>query len=139
MSIEGRIAIDVNFADSSDTTGVQSLKKISLVGTTSYSSGTVAVVTGTVGTAAQSIVVTSYRNADGQDVTFSTVERVALQSSGVEVRYLLSSSPEVIGLVSRGPVAVGDIPVSFPSLASHRLRTPTGSGTATYTLVLYGT
>ena len=82
MSIEGRIAIDVNFADSSDATGVQSLKKISLVDTSSYSSGKVAIVTGTCGTAAVSIALapTSYRDSSGSGVWFYFVCGIVLSA-----------------------------------------------------------
>lgn len=133
MALDGRINIDVLFHD---TDGTSSLKVVSLEGAKSYSSGAVAVVSGTVGTSQQSITTTSYRDAAGQQVSFSTVSRVAFQSSGEEVRYLLSSTPEVVGLVSRGDVAVGNIPAAFPALTNHRMRTT--AGTASYTLVLYG-
>jgi hypothetical protein len=136
MALNGRINVDVLFHD---TDGTASLKVVSLEDSKEYTTGKVAVVSGTVGTSSQSIVLSAYRDAAGQEVSFSSVERVSLKSSGVEVRYLLSSVPEVIALVSRGQAAVGDIPAAFPSLLNHRLRTPTGSGTASYTLVIYGT
>ena len=136
MPINGRINVDVLFHD---TDGTASLKVVSLEDSTEYTTGKVAVVSGTVGTAQQSIVISSYRDAAGQEVSFTTVERVALQSSGPEVRYLVSSSPEVVALVSRGVLAVGSVQPAFPALSNHRLRTPTGTGTAFYTLIIYGT
>jgi len=135
MSIEGRIAIDVNFADSSDATGVQSLKKISLVDTSSYSSGKVAIVTGTCGTAAVAIALapTSYRDASGGFVSFSVVSRIAFAANP-------SCSCDADGeneqLVSSGNrVGVTDVsqPTGFIVAKSGT------SGTAAYTLVMYGT
>ena len=134
MGLDGRINVDVLFHD---TDGTTSLKVVSLDDSTSYSSGKVAVVTGTVGTTQQSISTSSYFDAAGQAVSFSAVTRIALQSSGREVRYLMSSSPENIGVISVGALAVGNISPVFPSLINHRIRTT--SGTASYTLVLYGT
>ena len=134
MAIDGRINIDVLFHD---TDGTTSLKVVSLEESTAYTSGKVAVVSGTVGTSQQSIVISDYRDAAGQQVSFSGVTRVAIQSSGRELRYLTSSQPEIIGLVSRGRLAVGDINPVFAALNNHRIRTT--AGTASYTLVLYGT
>lgn len=135
MAIDGRINVDVLFHD---TDGTASLKVVSLEDSTAYTSGQVSIVTGTVGTSSQSILSTDYRDASGQPVTISTVTRVALRSSTAsEVRYLVSASPEIVGLVSRGDVCIGNVPAAFPNLTSHRLRSV--SGTASYTLVLYGT
>ena len=138
MSIEGRIAIDVSFSDSTTSSGVQSLKKISLTDTTPYTSGKVAIASGTVGTATQTLSISSYENAAGEQVTFTTARRVAFRSVGAEGRFLLSSSPfELFGAVSDGNLAVSDIPVGFTSTAGYRVKT--SSGTASYTIVLYGT
>ena len=134
MGLDGRINVDVLFHD---TDGTASLKVVSLAGSAAYSSGKVAVVSGTVGTSQQSISTAAYRDAAGQEVSFSSVTRVALQSSGREVRYLQSSIPENVGLISLGQLAVGDLSPVFPSLINHRIRTT--AGTASYTLVLYGT
>jgi hypothetical protein len=134
MAIDGRINIDVLFHD---TDGTASLKVVSLEDSTAYTSGKVAVVSGTVGTSQQSIVISDYRDAAGQQVSFSGITRVAIQSSDREVRYLMSSSPENIGLISIGRLAVGDINPVFAALTNHRIRTT--AGTASYTLVLYGT
>jgi len=137
MSIEGRIAIDVNFADSSDATGVQSLKKISLVDTSSYSSGKVAVVTGTIGVSGTSINCASgltYRDASGQVVQFSNVSRLAFQCS----RDCTASDEDdtYSRARSNGNAAVCDWK---PAGQTITLEPQFTSGTASYTLVLYGT
>jgi hypothetical protein len=135
MSIEGRIAIDVNFADSSDATGVQSLKKISLVDTTSYSTGKVAIITGTAGTTAAAISTapTVYKDASGAAVSFSTIQRVAFAATpeaSIDTTQRASGGDNVI--TSRnGQVTIVDVP-SVTMVY-------TTAGTASYTLVLYGT
>ena len=132
MSIEGRIAIDVNFADSSDSTGVQSKKRISLVDATSYSSGKVAIVTGTCGPDIVTVVndgVTTYKNAAGSAVTFTTLSRCAAQVVGTNVIVYDNFSQ----LVCKG----GAVSVFEPSTKTITVNTQ--SGTASYTLVVYGT
>lgn len=135
MSLEGRIAIDVNFADSSDATGVQSLKKVSLVDTTSYSSGKVALITGVAGTATAAIATspTVYKDASGAAVSFSTIERVAFSANpaaSIDTTQRISGGDNVISS-RNGQVTVVDVP-SVTMVY-------TTAGTATYTLVLYGT
>jgi hypothetical protein len=137
MSVSGRIAIDVEFTDRTSVDGAQSLRTIALRDANEYATGKVAIVTGTVGTASQTISLSGIRDASGQEVTFSSVTRVAMQTSGLQVRYLMSSFPEVIALAASDEMAIGNVLPAFPSLVNHRLRTT--AGTASYTLVLYGT
>ena len=135
MSIEGRIAVDVSFADTATSSGVQSLKKITMVDTTSYATGKVAIVAGTCGTAAVTISTTPtvYRDSSGSLVSFAALERVAFSatpSATVDVQPRNSGGDNSI--TSRnGQISVVDAPaVSFVY---------TTAGTASYTLVLYGT
>lgn len=135
MSIEGRIAIDVSFADTDTSTGVQSLKKITLVDTTSYTTGKVAIVSGTCGTAGVSISVapSTYRDASGSLVSLAAVERIAFAATpaaSIDTGQRFGGSDNVI--TSRnGQISIVDVPyVSFVY---------TTAGTASYTLVLYGT
>jgi hypothetical protein len=137
MSVSGRIAIDVEFTDKTSVDGAQSLRTVALRNANEYATGKVAVVTGTVGTAQQSISLVGIRDASGQQIAFSSVTRVAMQSSGVQVRYLVSSLPEVVALAASDEMSVGSVLSPFLSLSNHRLRTT--SGTASFTLVLYGT
>jgi hypothetical protein len=133
MSIEGRIAIDVNFADSSDTTGVRSLKKISLTDTDSYNTGKVALFTGTCGTDVVTLVsdgVTTYKDASGTAVTFSTVKRCAAQAVGTNAVVYDGAFNTVICTPS-------DVCVFTP--ATKTVTVNTLSGTASYTVVVYGT
>jgi hypothetical protein len=132
MSIEGRIAIDVNFADSSDATSVLSLKKISLIDTDSYATGKVALLTGTCGTDVVTLVndgVTTYKDASGSAVTFSTVKRCAAQ--------VASTNAIVYDNTSQVICTPGVAAVFEPS--SKTITVNTFSGTASYTVVVYGT
>lgn len=135
MSIEGRIAVDVSFADTATSGGVQSLKKITLVDTTAYATGKVAIVTGTCGTAAVTISTapTVYRDSSGALVSFAALERVAFSatpSATVDAQQRNNGGDNSI--TSRnGQISVVDTPaVTFVY---------TTAGTASYTLVLYGT
>lgn len=135
MSLEGRIAIDVNFGDSSTATGVQSLKKVSLTSTDSYSSGKVAIVAGTCGTAAVAVAVapSTYRDSSGSAVTFSTVTRFAFAASAAAVCSEASGAGLAISGGSR--VSVCD----SRSAGTAGFNVSAYSGTASYTLVIYGT
>ena len=135
MSIEGRIAVDVSFADKSETTAVQSLKKLSLTDTTSYSTGKVAIVTGTCGTAAVTISLapTTFRDASGSLVSLATLSRMAF-AADVQSKCQPAGEDELI-VSSGNRVAVTEV-LSAASVQVSRVGT---SGTASYTLVLYGT
>lgn len=134
MSIEGRIAIDVSFSDTSEGTGVQSLKRISLVDTRSYTTGKVAIFTGTAGTAGVQIDVapiTPYRNAAGSVVSFADVQRFAFSATGSKARL---QHDYVVVESSAGMVCVSNAAGGDDSFVVQ-----TTAGTASYTLVLYGT
>ena len=136
MSIEGRIAVDVSFADSATSAGVQSLKKITLTDTTPYTSGKVAIVTGTAGTAGVSISIPhTYRNADGSLSTLAAPSRVAFSATGGNLVQLVDTN--FLSLQSKsGAVSVSDMEPSDGSLSIQVIGT---AGTASYTLVMYGT
>ena len=133
MSIEGRIAVDVSFADKADGTGVQSLKKITLVDTDAYTTGKVALFTGTCGTGTVTLVddgVTTYKDSSGSAVTFATVKRCAAQIVGTNV--IVYDGLNVTVICTNGVVSVFE-----PS--SKTITVNTFSGTASYTVVVYGT
>ena len=136
MAINGRINVDVLFHD---TDGTTSLKVVSLEDATEYTTGKVAIVAGTCGTTAVafSTLISDSRDAAGTLHSFSTVTRVALKATAGTARYLLSTSPQTIGLASAGNAAIGDIPSAFVSPTGHAMAAI--SGTAAYTLVIYGT
>ena len=135
MSIEGRINVDCLFHDKD---GTASLKVVSLQVSTEYTTGKVAFITGTAGTAQvsfASIGPTSYKNAAGDTVSFSAVQRVAFSWGGTSERTLAEIVDSVFILRSKsGSVAVSDCTASTvqPQVSS-------GVGTGTYTIILYGT
>jgi hypothetical protein len=135
-SIEGRIAIDVTFADKSDGTNVDSLKMITLTDTASYTSGKVALVSGTCGTAAVVITATNpgpgYTNAAGSQVQFTATTRFAFSATGSPAT--CSDSNGHVVRSSGGRISVSD---AFGADDPYQIQTT--SGTASYTLVLYGT
>jgi hypothetical protein len=133
MAINGRINVDVLFHD---TDGTTSLKVVSLEGSTEYTSGKVAIVTGTAGTAGASISIPpTYRNADGSLSTITAPSRVAFSATGGNLVRLTDAN--LLSLQSKsGAVSVSDMEPSDDSLSIQVIGT---AGTASYTLVLYGT
>lgn len=141
MALDGRINIDVLFHD---TDGTTSLKVVSLEDSAAYTTGKVAIVTGTCGTFAATVATLgsalSYRDASGSQVSFSSFDRMAIAGSqGIILGG--SGQYEDVSLASTGGrVAVCDRPpqdLIVPVSGSLTMRTK--SGTASYTLVLYGT
>lgn len=135
MTIEGRIAIDASFSDSTSSSGVQSLKRISLTSTDSYSTGKVAVLTGTVGTAAVTLAMypTTYKDSSGDAVSFTSIIRMAYKSSG----------PSFVSDNVSGAVVPSDqnaVAVWSPrGNLGDDVQVQAATGTSTYTLVIYGT
>jgi hypothetical protein len=134
MAINGRINVDVLFHD---TDGTTSLKVVSLEGSTELTTGQVAIVTGTCGTAAVAISIqpSAYKDASGNLVSFSSVERVVFLSS----RNCLVEETDTQSQVARslGRVSVGDCSPSAQQ--NFNIAPQYSAGTASYTLVLYGT
>ena len=136
MSIEGRIAVDVGFSDSTSASGVQSLKRIALTSTDSYSSGKVAVISGTANTQVATIPVnpSTFRDASGALVAItSSVSRVAIKSSG----------PASVSDASSGAIVPCDgnsvAVFSITGNSGDDLQIQSASGTVSYTIVIYGT
>ena len=137
MSLEGRINVDVLFHDKD---GTASLKVTSLQNSLGYTSGKMAVITGTAGTAAVQIQTyfanPTYRDASGELVQFQEVNRVVFSWSGSSMRTLTDAEYGSATLRSRQRfIALTDIAGTdqfAPVISS-------GSGTGTYTILLYGT
>ena len=132
MSIDGRFQIDVLFHD---TDGASSMKILSMDSGETVTSGKVALVTGTIGTATLTFSrqPIAYTAADGGTVSFSFVERVALQASPhVE----LTTAPSKTYFASGNRVGVYELTGSERTASTFSVRTTTG--TATYSLLVYG-
>jgi hypothetical protein len=140
MSIEGRIAIDVGFTDTYTASVVQSVQRISLTSTDAYATGKVAVLSGTASTASLQLdsysVTPTYRDSSGNVVTFNVIRRIMFSWSGTNRRTLTDSEYDNFKLLSSaGAVSLTEFAPSdtvAPLISS-------GTGTGTYTIVLYGT
>ena len=140
MSIEGRIAIDVGFTDTYTASVVQSVQRISLTSTDSYATGKIAVLSGTASTASLQLdsysVTPTYRDSSGNVVTFNVIRRIMFSWSGTNQRTLTDSEYNNFKLLSSaGAVSLTEFAPSdtvAPLISS-------GTGTGTYTIVLYGT
>jgi len=133
MALNGRINIDVLFHD---TDGTTSLKVVSLEGSTEHTTGKVAVVTGTVGTTQVTIDGANlpYRNAAGQLVAFSDYSRVAFQCS----RNCTATDGDSSDNRCR---SIGNVSICDwqPIGGSINIEPQFTAGTASYTIILYGT
>ena len=139
MAINGRINVDVLFHD---TDGTTSLKVVSLEGSSEHTTGRVAVVTGTVGSTSVNIQTSpsAYLDASGSAVDFDTdegfIRRIAFQAVGARCKLdyqggdLAYSSGAVSVIDTLGVVTGGDVLT---------IARDTTAGTASYTLVIYGT
>lgn len=138
MPLNGRINVDVLFHD---TDGTTSLKVVSLEDSTEYTTGKVAIVTGTVGTTqAQlwsvggTVQFGGYKDSAGDNVAFGTVTRVALQSNSTSgVQIVETDGVSDLILLSRNNE------LAIASNQSPDLQIKALSGSASFTVVLYGT
>ena len=133
MSIEGRINIDALFHDKD---GTASLKVVSLESSNAYTSGKVAIITGTAGTAQTSIAVSGvYRDASGQLVEI-VPQRLAFSWDGVNSRLLEGKDDtNTVNLLVRSRRGETSVVTSIGS-TSYVLRS-SGGNTGTYTILMY--
>lgn len=132
MSLNGRFTIDCLVHD---TDGSASMKVLSLESSDAVTTGKVALVTGTIGTSTVTFSrqPIAYTAAEGGIVSFSFVERVALKGTPhVE----LTTAPSKTYFASGGRVGVYELTGSERTNTSFAIRTTTG--TATYSLLVYG-
>jgi hypothetical protein len=136
MSIDGRINVDALFHD---TDGTASLKVVSLASSVGYTTGKVAVVTGTAGTSQVflNLYSTQYRDASGNLVTFAStaISHIAFAFQGApgQFRKLHDANGNVVLVSKNNEVACSAVPASLDALIE------TAANTGTYTIVLYGT
>jgi hypothetical protein len=141
MSLLGRFAIDVNFTDSTLGDLTKSVKTVALQHATEYSDGKVAVVTGTVGTAVINVDINAPAFADstGAAVTFSSISRLAFSATGANMVRCASDQLDGTGYAMTVYSRANQIAVS-ESLEDNEFEIGVvgTAGTASYTLVLYG-
>ena len=137
MALDGRITVDVLFHD---TDGTASLKVVSLEDSQEYTSGKVLIVTGTCGTTAltaTSVAPSTYRDASGSIVSFTAVTRAAFSATPAARALQEGSGSDAPRLFSAGgSVAVSDMDPEEDNQSDWFVQTT--AGTASYTLVLYG-
>lgn len=139
MSLDGLISNSLLFHDKDGTT---SLKVVSLSSGKAVSSGKVAVVSGTVGTATISFgpiegggFLGGYRDASGEHVGFSSITGFALKSdASVYAKQSAQSYPTIVSDSNE----VAYTRVVTPDVGEYINVTKTSSGTCNYTLVIYG-
>lgn len=137
----GRIAVDVQFTDSTTSEGVQSLKSITLQDATEYTSGKVAIVTGTMSTVTVSVPRTAvpYLNSLGSQVSMSQWNRLAFSSTRPAGVFFATTFPAVAGPRSTdGQVGLSTIPSAFTASSFISIVADYTAGTASFTLVIYG-
>lgn len=140
-NVRGRIAVDVLFTDSTTSSDEQSLKTITLQDATEYTSGKVAIVTGTMSTGTISVPRTAvpYLNSLGSQVSMSQWNRLAFSSTQQAGVFFSTSFPPVSGpRSSSGQVALSTIPAGFTASSFISIIPDYTAGTSSYTLVLYG-
>jgi hypothetical protein len=132
MSIDGRISIDAIFHD---TDGTASISVVSLNESEEYSSGVVAVITGTASGVQQILPVTptTYRNAAGNLVSLSQCKHVIVKSNSGTVVY-----GDLTNSVSVPPGRAASLATDLNS-GNADISIYADGGTASYTIILYGT
>lgn len=136
MSIEGRIAVDASFSDLTTGTNLQSLMRLALTSTDSYTSGKVALITGVLpspATVSVAVTPTTFRDSSGSIVSFTTVTRFA---------FAASSQASCIEAAGRGRAFsdAGRVSVSDAvNGGTSGFTLQAYSGTASYSLVIVGT
>ena len=133
MSIDGSISVTFDFNDTATSDGVDSLKKVRLASNEVITAGSVAVLSGTASTTVQNIDLTSlaYRDAAGDLVTFTTIDRIAIQSP----------QSIYIELVDVGTKIHSDddkVSVSCVHNTDDTLRLYTTAGTSSYIVAFHG-
>ena len=137
MSIDGLISTSALFHDRD---GSSSLKVVELSDATSYTTGKVAIVSGTAGTSTVTIQLqpTTYKDSSGEAVSFTAVRRIVFKASrqtqvkdALTSQRLLESDGDVCvtGFVSSGSGDQG------PAIEIDPVY---GSGTSSYSIVIYG-
>ena len=139
MGASGTLSIRFEFSDST-TRETKTISKLAVVSEDlEFASVPVAIMSGTVGTAAVSVSInpTTYRNAGGDFVSFATAPaRIALQADGPSAVSMTDSDLNEFSASSRnGSVAVTRWGLSSPSSG---VLVQTASGTNTYAIVVIG-
>jgi hypothetical protein len=141
MSIDGSFGVNVVFHDRAGSR----IKVVQLADHQNYTTGKVAIVTGTVGTTEVNIDIEnnlSYKNASGDAVGFSSVTRFAFSASGSLLVGCRSDQNLANASGYENPIVYSkDNSVSIADCLEDEeflVQVLATAGTASYTLVLYG-
>jgi len=126
MSVSGTFGVDIAFTDSTTVSGAQSLKTITMREATEYTSGKIAIETGTCGTTFQFFGYAGYRNAAGNTQSL-TPQRFSFRA--IPAARIINDFGHVL--------TESESNVCIDNWRDH-VGIQTTAGTATYTLVIYG-
>ena len=134
MALSGSISVTFDFNDTAEAPGVDTLKKVRLSSNETIGAGKVAVLSGTVGTTVQNIDLSSidYRDSSGELVTFTDIDRIAIQSP--QSVYI-----ELVDVGTKIHADDNKVSVSCVHNTDDTLRLYTTSGTSLYTVAFHGT
>lgn len=133
MAVSGTVNVSASFVDTDQSTAVVSEKKVSLASANTASGGKVALVTGTCGTSVVNVDLTSlgYRDAAGDEVSLSTVQRMALKANPGAFAEFVNSGEKLKSLGNR-------VSISCVQNTDDTIHVFTTAGTSSYTMLLYG-
>jgi len=144
MAVSGTINVNASFLDATSSTANESQKKLSLASAKIVDGGKVAIVSGTIGTAARSFIPNSgfldYRDSSGEIVKFGVgmgitpaVFGIAFQSDGPANAWRsVNSRPSIYSDNQETSYSKA----YFSALESISVKAD--SGTCNYTLIVYG-
>lgn len=140
MSLEGLVSTSALFHEKD---GTASMKVVNAASAESYSSGKIAIVSGTCGTTLASVDFSQYKTAAGEDfdvlnvtsvrrLAFSATPSAIMETSGMIPEMYVGSRSGEVSIVS-SPGVEGVTPVAPPQVSVRAI-----SGTASYTVMLLG-
>ena len=133
MAVSGTVNVSASFMDSDDQTGIESEKKVSLASANVHTGGKVALVSGTCNTSEVSIDLTSlgYRNAAGEEVSMSIVQRMAIKANPGAFAEFGDSGEKLKSLCDL-------VSISCVQNTDDTINVYTTAGSSTYTILFYG-
>lgn len=134
MAVRGKLAVDIQFADTTAVGVVSSVKTLSLQDASEYTTGRVLTVTGTAGTSAVTIPVNPsvYKDSNGNVVSLASIDWLAFRSSAGAECSVVSGNGSCVSIGNQ-------VAISSASGGTSGLTVSTFAGTAQFTLVVYGT
>lgn len=140
MSVSGAASISLTYTDATAAAAKVVTQQLSLTEDADMSSGVVALLTGTVGTASISLAFdpTSYRDANGNLVSFTGANaptRIAFQASGPNEVRLKDNDLQIISLYSKNNI-IASSTWGGDSTVDSGVNIEASSGTASYAILI---